>query len=350
MAGARPSRQYGRIRILDAARTAFGQYGYNATTTRLIAQRAGISEPMIFRYFGSKEGLFDAAVLTPFTEFLSRRAADWEQRKPGSAPALDEAERLFDHLIGLFLEERSIVMALLAVYHFDDATAALKNRLEASMRDVVALVEGRAVGEATARGNIGFDVPALARIMVGMCFSLVTFPRLFATDGFPRARLVREMARMTMYGVESRNWPLKGSLAATPHLPAEKLSEKKALSGEIDIDPSFGNRLPHRVDDDTWELIARILRANRIPSRRGRRPIDDRAALEGIIEVLASGRPWRDLPSTRYGVSGITCWRRLKAWQQQGAWPAVLDTLQSAAANLTDGRAKDAFEAVGKGG
>jgi len=316
----------GRARILEAARKAFGDYGYNSTTTRAIAQRAEVSEAMIFRHFGTKADLFDAAVLSPFTEFLTRHMADWEEREPGSARALDEAERLFEHLLGLFLAQRTIVVTLLAAYHFDDTTAALHNRLETAMRDVVAMVEARTLREANARGNAGFDVSALARIMVGMCFSLATFPKLFAMDQLPRTRLVREMARTTMHGVEFRELPLTDERPTLQRYPAEP----RHLHGG-----ARAYRSRTRIDDDTWTLIAPILETPRGPGRRGRRPISDRAALEGIIDVLNSASAWGQLPATRYGVSGITCWRRLKTWQQQGIWPTIATTLRSAGLDIS---------------
>lgn len=50
-------------RILDAAITLVGEYGYKGTTTRRIAERAGVNEITIFRKFGSKQGLFENAVV-----------------------------------------------------------------------------------------------------------------------------------------------------------------------------------------------------------------------------------------------------------------------------------------------
>jgi AcrR family transcriptional regulator/transposase len=310
---------------LAAARTAFGRYGYNATTTRAIAQRAGVSEPTIFRQFGSKDALFDAAVLTPFTEFLTQRVADWQQRGPGTAPALEEAKRLFDSLVGLFLEERAIVIAILAVYHYDEATSALQVRLEGAMREVVALVEARSVSEAVSRGNTGFDVSTLARMMVGMCFALVTFPRLFAVDVLSRARMVEEMARVTMYGIEFRDRPLKDTRPVETHRPATEVPVETAVTP--------AGRRPPRIDNETWDLIAPLLRTRHAP-RHGRRRIDDRAVLEGVVEVLASGRPWGELPAQWYGVSGITCWRRLQNWRQAGVAPALAETLARAGIDI----------------
>lgn len=51
-----------RRAILDAARATFAARGYERATIRAVAARAGIDASMVMRYFGSKAGLFTAAV------------------------------------------------------------------------------------------------------------------------------------------------------------------------------------------------------------------------------------------------------------------------------------------------
>ncbi|MER6504910.1 TetR family transcriptional regulator [Streptomyces sp. NPDC001455] len=46
-----------RRRLLDAAHDLFAEQGYEATTVRSIAARAGVNQALLFRYFGSKQGL-----------------------------------------------------------------------------------------------------------------------------------------------------------------------------------------------------------------------------------------------------------------------------------------------------
>lgn len=57
-------------------------------------------------------------------------------------------------------------------------------------------------------------------------------------------------------------------------------------------------------------------------SRGGRPPKDDRLCLEGIFFVLKTGISWEELPP-QFGVSGMTCWRRLRDWQQAGVWDRI---------------------------
>jgi AcrR family transcriptional regulator len=51
-----------REEILEAAVTEFALKGLHGTSTETIAQRAGVSQPYLFRLFGTKKDLFIAAV------------------------------------------------------------------------------------------------------------------------------------------------------------------------------------------------------------------------------------------------------------------------------------------------
>ncbi|MCW2839092.1 MAG: TetR/AcrR family transcriptional regulator [Aeromicrobium sp.] len=48
--------------ILDIASEQFGTYGFAATSVATVADLAGISKPLIYNYFGSKDGLFEACL------------------------------------------------------------------------------------------------------------------------------------------------------------------------------------------------------------------------------------------------------------------------------------------------
>lgn len=49
-------------RILDAARVLFREHGYAGTTVRAVATAAGVDPAMVFYFFGTKQGLFAAAI------------------------------------------------------------------------------------------------------------------------------------------------------------------------------------------------------------------------------------------------------------------------------------------------
>lgn len=67
------------------------------------------------------------------------------------------------------------------------------------------------------------------------------------------------------------------------------------------------------LPDDLWDAIAPLLLPPRPRGKGGRRPIEDRAALTGILFVLRSGLPWEMLPAEMGCGCGMSCWRRLRA-------------------------------------
>ncbi|CAN7783259.1 transposase [Caballeronia sp. LjRoot34] len=90
------------------------------------------------------------------------------------------------------------------------------------------------------------------------------------------------------------------------------------------------------IDDELWKRIEPLLpkpkaRREKYP---GRKPVPDRAALSGIVFVLRTGLRWRDLPAEMGCGSGVTCWRRLRDWQEVGVWDRLhellLDELRAA--------------------
>ncbi len=84
------------------------------------------------------------------------------------------------------------------------------------------------------------------------------------------------------------------------------------------------------LTNEQWAEIEPLLPLpRRRRDKRGRPWAENRACFEGILWVLRSGARWRDMP-VQYP-SGVTCWRRLRVWEERGvwldAWRALLGTL-----------------------
>lgn len=82
------------------------------------------------------------------------------------------------------------------------------------------------------------------------------------------------------------------------------------------------------LTDAEWERLQPLLPPER-SGKPGHPYVNHRRVINGILWVLRTGAPWRDLPE-RYG-SWHTCNDRLLRWQRRGLWERVLQELQGRA-------------------
>ena len=112
--------------LLEAARELFAERGPYAATTKQIAQRAKVSEDLIFRYYGSKNGLLKEAVFQPLYELLESLMPQWIEIQQGETADEPERSRKFvGMLYDLVHGNRTIVMSAVRVMvegpsHLDD--------------------------------------------------------------------------------------------------------------------------------------------------------------------------------------------------------------------------------------
>lgn len=59
----------------------------------------------------------------------------------------------------------------------------------------------------------------------------------------------------------------------------------------------------------------------------GRLPVPDRQVLFGILYVLHNDIQWEHLPKELGFGSGMTCWRRLRDWDEVGVWQRLHEVL-----------------------
>jgi len=86
-----------RAAVLEAALTEFGDRGFEGASTDAIARAAGISQPYLFRLFGSKKELFIASIEGCFAETYSR--FDEAAKGLEGEPALEAMGRAYKAMI-----------------------------------------------------------------------------------------------------------------------------------------------------------------------------------------------------------------------------------------------------------
>lgn len=84
------------------------------------------------------------------------------------------------------------------------------------------------------------------------------------------------------------------------------------------------------IDDELWARIEPLLPVvPRNPRRPGRKRLDSRKVLCGVLFVLYTGIRWEFLPQELGFGSGMTCWRRLRDWNEVGVWLRLHELLLS---------------------
>lgn len=77
------------------------------------------------------------------------------------------------------------------------------------------------------------------------------------------------------------------------------------------------------LPDELWQSIKQELPEYN-PSPKGGRPrASDEDCMRGILFVLKTGMQWNMLPSDAFGVSGVTCWRRMREWAKEGVFARI---------------------------
>ena len=116
---ARPLRNGGepgpdvRAKLLAGAAEIFSTKGYSATTVREIVQRAGVTKPVLYYYFRSKEGIYLALMREPFERFV----AVVDGTTAETATARDRLVRLCQQAYDIFVEHLDLARVMYAIYY-----------------------------------------------------------------------------------------------------------------------------------------------------------------------------------------------------------------------------------------
>lgn len=87
-------------RLLTAALELFTTKGYAATSVREIVAAAGVTKPVLYYYFGSKEGIYLELMTKPFEEFGAILAETLDSEKSAGDGILTLCDRIFQLFVG----------------------------------------------------------------------------------------------------------------------------------------------------------------------------------------------------------------------------------------------------------
>jgi len=198
-----PVRSRGGRLLLVAAREVFTEKGFSGATMREIAERAGLTQAMLYRHFGSKEALFVEATVVPLIEFITEYANRYAEHEPGEWQSLvDAAADFCGSLYDVLFEERELLFVMLAAQRFgsvpESAFAPVEDAFEKVFRHMRNVFEL----EARARALPSSDRELGVRMVFAMVLSVALHGDwLLATGAYSRDRVMHGMARILVHGI-----------------------------------------------------------------------------------------------------------------------------------------------------
>lgn len=196
---ARRPRGEARRLLLDAARDLFARRDYRSTTTREIAEAAGVSEYLLFRHFGSKAGLFREALVVPFTSFLDEFGRTWQTVVPEETDEAELARQFVGHLYDVLVEHKGLLLTLVAADGLSDEDVEATG--VADIRRALSLL-GRISAEGMQMRGLRSRQPDLpAHSTVAMIVGMVALRSTFFGSRPPsREAIVDELVQAVLHG------------------------------------------------------------------------------------------------------------------------------------------------------
>jgi len=192
--------------IRDAARELFAEQGYR-TTTREIAERAGVSHELIFRYFESKGNLFVEAVLNPLLDAVDELHRHWLSDVAQSRGSEEEHLRRFVLAFFDFLTDESAIAQamsrLIAESTNDEEVQQVRRRIDTTLEAMVTPLQAYLAGSDLARRRPGLNIRVML-LIIGVTANFL--PYTYASDDkVPRREEVFEVilrCALSMWGLD----------------------------------------------------------------------------------------------------------------------------------------------------
>jgi AcrR family transcriptional regulator len=169
--GARRGRPgYDQQGILEVAVTAFNEFGYDATSMGVLADRLGLSKSAIYHHFASKDEILERAL----DQALGSLEGVLDEPGASEGSAADRLDHVLRGAVHVLVDRLPYVTLLLRVRGNTEIERTALTRRRAFDRRVMALVEA-----AQAEGSLRTDIDGriVERLLFGMINSIVEWYR-----------------------------------------------------------------------------------------------------------------------------------------------------------------------------
>jgi AcrR family transcriptional regulator len=183
---------YDQRGILEVAVAAFNEFGYDATSMGVLADRLGLSKSAIYHHFASKDEILDRALEVA----LGSLEGVLDETEAAGGSAADRLDRVLRGAVGVLVAELPYVTLLLRVRGNTEIERRALARRRAFDKRVTALV-AEAQAEGSLRSDI--DVRIVERLLFGMINSIVEWYRPGGRED--AARLADDVVAVALDGL-----------------------------------------------------------------------------------------------------------------------------------------------------
>ena len=160
-----------REQLIEVATKLFAKWGYEATTTAAIAEAAGVTEPILYRHFDSKQELFVAIVRSVSEQTM----AQWAEILDGiddPAEQIRQIAQTFPDHIEEMADAYHVIHGALATSRDRKVVAVMKEHYAQIERFFVAIIQ-KGQGTGVFRPQLDPKGPAWQLIMTGIGYAMV---------------------------------------------------------------------------------------------------------------------------------------------------------------------------------
>ncbi|WP_353826492.1 TetR/AcrR family transcriptional regulator [Agromyces sp. SYSU T0242] len=183
---------YDQQGILEVAVAAFNEYGYDATSMGVLADRLGLSKSAIYHHFASKDEILERAL----DQALGSLEGVLDEPGAAQGSAADRLDHVLRGAVRVLVDQLPYVTLLLRVRGNTDVERRALARRRAFDKRITALV-AEAQAEGTLRSDI--DVRVVERLLFGMINSIVEWYRPGGRED--AARLADDVVAVALDGL-----------------------------------------------------------------------------------------------------------------------------------------------------
>ena len=194
-----------RRRLVAFSRELFAREGYERVSTRTIAQQADVPERLIYRYFGSKQELFQAAVSERLHEFAQSFTEEWTPRLVEGASLEAVTQPFVITLVEELTALRPLLLDLLLLTDGGRATLAAGVSVSHAFKDVFEHVLANTQKNADRLPWYNDQMATTLRFVFGVALSTVLFDGILfgrPLSGRHRRKVIDELVGFVTQAVK----------------------------------------------------------------------------------------------------------------------------------------------------